>query len=120
MITVYDVTRSAEGLASLNTAPYCLSSNQGMYQTHIGQHVIDRGDFSVLLQLTEGAGLTYNELRYTNCQVVDGHTGDKLAVEDGERRVSTELQPEIGPLGCQECSQVDLSGAYEGKNGLSY
>ena len=114
MVTIYDSSRSSSGLVSMSTVPYYLSSSRGMYQPHVGQQLIEKGNFTALLLLSEGAGITYNELVFANPQDELEYPVQKVDVAMSASSTNVGVPADISLLGRQEFSQVDLQAAYEG------
>ncbi|KJA27112.1 hypothetical protein HYPSUDRAFT_987630 [Hypholoma sublateritium FD-334 SS-4] len=113
MVTIYDASRSPSGLFSMNTVPYCLSSSRGMHQPHVGHQLIEKGNFTALLLLSEGAGVTYNELVFANPQAEHEHEVNKVNIAMTTSSTNGIVLADISPLCRQEFSQVDLQAAYE-------
>lgn len=120
MVTIYDVSRSSSGLVSMNTVPYCLSSSRSMYQSHVGQQLIEKGNFTALLLLSEGAGVTYNELVFEKPQAEHEHAVQKVDIAITASSANASVLAGISPLGRQEFSQVDLQVAYEGRKSFTF
>ena len=113
LITVYDVSQSSDDLIQLNTLPYDISPDFSVYRKPTGLQVLNFKECHGFACLSEREGLSYFELLLTGSQ------GDKkVTLETSKDAQMTtagdvDLRPDIGPLGIQEFSVVDLQGAYE-------
>ena len=113
LITVYDVSQPSDDLIQLNTLPYDISPDFSVYRKPAGLQVLNFEQCRGLACLSEREGLSFIEL------VLTGSQGDKkVTLETSKDAQMTaagdvDLPPDIGPLGIQEFSMVDLQGAYE-------
>ena len=108
MITVYDVSRSQDGLVSVNTAPYALSTGTSLYDKHDGQGIVVHSHGFGVVRLSERGRLSYNALAFDAsggyAPVVEWTT----ALE--ELRTTTILHTDV----YQDRPQVDLFRVYNG------
>lgn len=114
MVSVYDVSRSVDGLVHLNALPYVIPENVDMYQKNISQSFIFRDGLMGLARLSADQGLQFVELLPSISL-----TGDIHAIElskDMQDFLERKANPEatIGPAAVQEHAQVDLHLTYDG------
>ncbi|KIM49338.1 hypothetical protein M413DRAFT_438522 [Hebeloma cylindrosporum] len=113
LITVYDVSQPIDDFIQLNTLPYPLSPACSIYRKPTGLHILNFKQSLGLACLSEREGLSYIELLLTGSQ------GDKTITVETSKDMqmmaarNVDRRPDIGPLGIQEFSVVDLQGAYE-------
>ncbi|PPQ93290.1 hypothetical protein CVT25_015288 [Psilocybe cyanescens] len=108
MVTVYDVSRSLEGLIHLNNLPYVLPGNLNMYQKHLGQKFIFHNESMGLVRLSERKGVEYSEVLPSTAEPHGGHTVELTEEMFKWRATHASVPANINPLGLQEFSQVCL------------
>ncbi|KAF8965245.1 hypothetical protein BDZ97DRAFT_1659285 [Flammula alnicola] len=113
VITVYDVSRSVDDVIQLNTSPYFLSSEFSMYQTHIGQQIAAHDHCLGFVRLAETGEVSYSEVLPSESQCKMDYTVDMTKDMQNLAATTGKLQADIGPMGRQEFSQVDLQQAYD-------
>lgn len=114
MVTVYDVSRSLEGLIHLNNLPYVLPGNLNMYQKHLGQKFIFHNESMGLVRLSERKGVEYSEVLPSTAEPHGGHTVELTEEMFKWRATHASVPANINPLGLQEFSQVNLHSTYDG------
>jgi hypothetical protein len=120
LVTVYDVSRSDNRLIRINTPPYCLSSLLGSDTSHVGKAFIrhpsdSRGSEISLFRLDQRGSICRLDLDISHANEPVKLTSpgsewsaDAKALDSRAAR----LRPDIGPLGAQDFSEMDLSSTY--------
>lgn len=114
LVTVYDISRPPEGFIHLNNLPYLVSGNTDMYQRHIGQRFLFHNETLGLVRLSEQKGVEFTEILPSPTKPHMGHTIELSEDVIKWRDTHVDIPADIGTLGVQEFSQVDLNSAYKG------
>lgn len=114
MVSVYDVSRTVEGLVHLDALPYVISGNVDIYQRNVDQRFIFRDSHMALVRHSEDQGLQILELLPSNSVTDDTHS-IKLS-QDMQELLERKTNPgaNLGPAALQEYAQVDLHLTYDG------
>lgn len=115
-MTIYDVSRSEGRLLHVNTPPYCLTSS-GSSTTYVGstyfRHPFDPScDGISLFRLSERGSIFQLDLHGVEDHTINVEWSNDIKTIDAE---AARLQHDVGPLGAQYMSEVDLSSAYDSK-----
>ncbi|KAF8163387.1 hypothetical protein B0H34DRAFT_695282 [Crassisporium funariophilum] len=110
LISVYDVSRQQDGLVRLNVTPYELGGC--MYDDSVGHVILPYGRGLGLLRLTERGAINYSAF-LQDVQEPSNPTVETPGDLQELRLVYGNLQSDVGPLGLQHRSQVDLCTAYD-------
>lgn len=114
LITVYDVSRSQSNLVSMNATPYALSTSTSLYDKYDGQGIVAHNHGFGLVQLLRRGGLSYNDLAF-DALVEHTPVVEWTAALQELKTTTANLYTDVGPLGRQDRSQVDLFPVYDGK-----
>lgn len=86
-----------------------------MYQTHVGQQVVEFDKCTALLRVSESEGVVYNELLFLESEPEISYAFERTHGMNKLVEKFANLEEDTGPFGRQEYSQVDLQAAYEGR-----
>jgi hypothetical protein len=89
-----------------------------MYQTHVGQQVVEFNKCTALIRVSESEGVIYNEVLFPESDPEMSYAFERTLGMNKLVENFANLEDDTGPFGRQEYSQVDLQAAYEGRNHL--
>jgi hypothetical protein len=120
-MTVYDVSRSVNRLIRVNTPPYCLSSFLGSDACHVGQvffrHPSDPSNTEISLFRLDQRGSIYRlDLDISQVDEPVEPASPRFEWSAGVKALdiqAAKLRSDIGPLGAQDLSEMDLSPTYD-------
>ncbi|KAF9484739.1 hypothetical protein BDN70DRAFT_87611 [Pholiota conissans] len=113
LITAYNINTSPEGPIRSVTSPYCLPSDYSMYQTDVGQRVIEFDNSAALLRISESEGIIYNELLFSGDVHETSYVFERTGAMTKLVEQFTNTKEDIDLFSRQEFSQVDLQAAYQ-------
>lgn len=117
LVTIYDVCQVDRGLIQFNQSPYALISPQNVYEKHIGQQFIPKGDGFLLTRLSETGSITCHEIKPSNRDMEEELVVEKSKEIEQLEVAASKVDIREDPIGGQDFTQVDLSKVY---NGMCY
>lgn len=119
LVTVYDVSRSADRFIHMNRLPYCMFPDKSVSASCIGsvffQHPHTSNENVCLVRLSDEGSLHYVDLTTPlNEDTATIKTLWSVDVKDSDAQMQN-LCPDVGPLGAQDFTETDFRPAYEGR-----
>ncbi|KDR81694.1 hypothetical protein GALMADRAFT_221560 [Galerina marginata CBS 339.88] len=102
LTTVYDVSRSVDGLVQLDVLPYAVASEASIYQQHVGQQFVFHGSSMGLVRLSERGAVQYSELQSPKMESRAHCTVETTEEVQNLAAANASLHSDVGPLGRQE------------------
>jgi hypothetical protein len=114
-VTVYDVSKSNQGLIQLNQPTYMLSSSKSLYEKYTGQQFLVEDAGLCLLRLSESGSVCCSEIHPANSEVERQLIVEKVS----ELESSAKDIPDSFTLGEKQYSEVDMHDKYNSESRFS-
>ncbi|KAF7967207.1 hypothetical protein HWV62_35125 [Athelia sp. TMB] len=115
-VTVYDVSRSEDGLIGANVPAYHVPSPSSHYDACPGglllHHEFGPGSIS-LYQLTERGSLHCVDFSLSASTVIEAEEPNAWPSDVQVLEYTAEKPVDVGPLGNRDCTKIDLMEAYQ-------